>query len=88
MTDDCQLANRIIEIVADRDRLTRQVRALEAQLVEAAVQDRQSIRRAYRTGYRAGYYAGKRGQEQASNPDRYARGWVKDRLQEGTQRAA
>lgn len=75
-----QAASRLVDAIAlleaERDALladNRQLREHEADM----------IRRAYRRGYLAGRAASRRGAPAVTNPERNARGWVRETLSQG-----
>lgn len=70
---------QVAEVVRERDELARRVRILDAKLLEVTDPRYEGdlVRRAYRRGYLAGRAAQRRGAPAVTNPERAARGWVR-----------
>jgi hypothetical protein len=88
MTGD-ELVREVSEAMLERDQLRRKVNVLNAKLIEISDlvnsdQERAAeIRRAYRQGYKTGYSAGRASSEELTNPERRARGWIREAIASG-----
>jgi hypothetical protein len=75
MTDDA-LVDGLLGLMAERDRLEVEVAELRARLALVPA-EADVVRRAYRRGYLTGRAAQRRGEPAVTNPERQARGWVR-----------
>jgi hypothetical protein len=72
-------------LARERDELARRVAVLDAKLVELTscwMGEREAVRAAYRRGYFAGRASQRRGAAAIEDPERHARGWVREVLAE------
>jgi hypothetical protein len=77
------LVAQVAELVRERDELARRVAVLDAKLVEVAglwTGEQESVRAAYRRGYFAGRASERRGAAEVADPERHARGWIREVL--------
>jgi hypothetical protein len=76
------LVAAVAQLARERDELARRVAILDAKLVEVTNwhHEREAVRAAYRRGYFAGRAAQRRGAPAVSDPERRARGWVREAL--------
>jgi hypothetical protein len=76
------LVAQVAQLVRERDELARRVAILDAKLIEVTDQLREgeAVRSAYRRGYFAGRASKQRGAAEVADPERLARGWVREVL--------
>jgi hypothetical protein len=74
------LAESVAELERERNRLARQVQILNDKLLEVTDPKYEAsiVRRAYRRGYLSGRAAQRRGAVAVTNPEKYARTWVRE----------
>jgi hypothetical protein len=72
----------VAQLARERDEFARQVAILDAKLIELTdrMLEGEAIRAAYRRGYFAGRAAQRRGAPAIENPERHARGWIRQAL--------
>jgi hypothetical protein len=78
-----QLVAQVAELVRERDELARRVAVLDAKLVEVTglwTVEQEAVRAAYRRGYFAGRASQRRGAAEVADPERHARGWIREVL--------
>jgi hypothetical protein len=74
---------QVAELVRERDELARRVAVLDAKLIEVTglwTVEREAVRAAYRRGYFAGRASQRRGAAEVADPERHARGWIREVL--------
>jgi hypothetical protein len=76
------IVTQVAHLVRERDELARRIAILDAKLIEVTDQSRETetIREAYRRGYFAGRQSQRRGAPAVPDPERHARGWVREVL--------
>lgn len=76
------LVAEVAQLARERDELARRVAVLDAKLIEVTDRTRESeaVRAAYRRGYFAGRASQRRGAAAVADPERHARGWVREVL--------
>lgn len=77
------IVSQVAQLVRERDELARRVTILDAKLIEVTDRSREgeaAVREAYRRGYFAGRAAKRRGAAEVADPERHARGWVREVL--------
>jgi hypothetical protein len=77
------LVSQVAQLVREREELARRVAVLDAKLIEVTDRLREheaGVREAYRRGYFAGRAAVRRGAAEVADPERHARGWVREVL--------
>jgi len=76
------LVAQVAQVAREREQLARQVAILDAKLIELTdrMLDGEAIRAAYRRGYYAGRASQRRGAPATPNPERHARGWIREAL--------
>jgi hypothetical protein len=77
------LVSQVAQLVREREELARRVAVLDAKLIEVTDrlrEDEAGVREAYRRGYFAGRAAVRRGAAEVADPERHARGWVREVL--------
>lgn len=77
------IVEQVAELVRERDELARRVAVLDAKLVEVTdlwEAERGTVRAAYRRGYFAGRTSARRGAPAVDDPERRARGWMREVL--------
>jgi hypothetical protein len=76
------LVAEVAQLARERDEFARQVAILDAKLVELTdrMLEGEAIRAAYRRGYFAGRAAQRRGAPAVEDPERHARGWIREAL--------
>jgi hypothetical protein len=74
---------QVAQLARDRDELARRVAVLDAKLIEVTgfwMGEREAVRAAYRRGYFAGRASQRRGAAVVADPERHARGWIREVL--------
>ena len=73
---------QVAQLVRERDELARRVAVLDAKLIEVTDPSREgeAVRAAYRRGYFAGRASQRRGAAEVADPERHARGWIREAL--------
>jgi hypothetical protein len=76
------LVAQVAQLARERDDFARQVAILDAKLIELTDQmlKDEAIRAAYRRGYFAGRASQRRGAPAVDEPERHARGWIREAL--------
>lgn len=76
------LVSQVAQLARERDEFARQVAILDAKLIELTdrMLEGEAIRAAYRRGYFAGRAAQRRGAPAVDDPERHARGWIRQAL--------
>jgi len=76
------LVAQVAQLAREREQLARQVAILDAKLIELTdrMLEGEAIRAAYRRGYFAGRAAQRRGAPAIEDPERHARGWIRQAL--------
>ena len=72
----------VAQLARERDEFARQVAILDAKLIELTdrMLEGEAVRAAYRRGYYAGRASQRRGAPAVDDPERRARGWVREVL--------
>jgi len=73
---------QVVQLVRERDELARRIAILDAKLIEVTDQSHEgeAVRAAYRRGYFAGRASQRRGAPAVPDPERHARGWIREVL--------
>jgi hypothetical protein len=73
---------QVAQLARERDELARRVAVLDAKLIEVtdSLLGGEVVRAAYRRGYFAGRASQRRGAAEVADPERHARGWVREVL--------
>jgi ribosomal protein L13 len=76
------LVAEVAQLVRERDEFARQVAILDAKLIELTdrMLEGEAVRAAYRRGYYAGRASQRRGAPAVPDPERHARGWIREVL--------
>jgi hypothetical protein len=76
------LVAQVAQLARERDEFARQVAILDAKLIELTdrMLEGEAIRAAYRRGYFAGRASQRRGAPAVDDPERHARGWIREVL--------
>ena len=76
------LVAQVAQLARERDEFARQVAILDAKLIELTdrMLEGEAIRAAYRRGYFAGRASQRRGAPAIDDPERHARGWIREVL--------
>ena len=76
------LVAEVAQLVRERDEFARQVAILDAKLIELTdrMLEGEAVRAAYRRGYYAGRASQRRGAPAVPDPERHARGWIREAL--------
>jgi hypothetical protein len=76
------LVAQVAQLARERDEFARQVAILDAKLIELTdrMLEGEAIRAAYRRGYYAGRASQRRGAPAIDDPERHARGWIREVL--------
>ena len=76
------LVAQVAQLARERDEFARQVAILDAKLIQLTDQmlKDEAIRAAYRRGYFAGRASQRRGAPAVDDPERHARGWIREAL--------
>jgi hypothetical protein len=73
---------QVAQLARERDELARRVAVLDAKLIEVTdlLLGGETVRAAYRRGYFAGRASQRRGAAEVADPERHARGWIREVL--------
>ena len=73
---------QVAQLARERDEFARQVAILDAKLIEVTdlMLKGEAVRAAYRRGYFAGRASQRRGAAAVDDPERHARGWIREVL--------
>jgi hypothetical protein len=76
------LVTQVAQLARERDEFARQIAILDAKLIELTdrMLEGEAIRAAYRRGYFAGRASQRRGAPAVDEPERHARGWIREAL--------
>ncbi len=79
---DMSVVAQVAQLARERDELARRVAILDSKLIEVTDQLRagEAVRAAYRRGYFAGRASQRRRAAAVADPERRARGWIREVL--------